>query len=114
MSAYLIFTFIFAAAVLVFCYVLTRYWFGTGRHMPEQDVGKLRFGSKTAFALTHFWKAVDDAKELPSETVKSGMGSAAGITAEDRSGPVLSDGGRKPAEVSNGYVRRKYRLKENM
>lgn len=70
-------------AVLFYCYLLTRYWFRAGRYTPVNDAGKLRFGSKTAFAMTHFWNAVDDAKELPIESVKGGMGSVCLDSAEE-------------------------------
>lgn len=114
MSAKLIFTLIFAAAVLFFCYLLTRYWYRTGRYMWEKEAGNLRFGSKAAFALTHFWKAVDDAKELPKETVKGEMGSYRREEAEDRSGPVRMDSLKRTKEEGANHSRKKYRIKENM
>lgn len=106
MSSNLIFTLIFVVAVLFFCYLLTRYWFRAGRYTPVNDTGKLRFGSKTAFAMTHFWNAVDDAKELPIESVKGGMGSVCLDSAEEKKGPAVSIGCYGSKEDGTGYGRK--------
>ena len=114
MSSNLIFTLIFVVAVLFFCYLLTKYWFSAGRYTPVNDIGKLRFGSKTAFAMTHFWNAVDDVKELPIESVKGGMGSVSLDLAEEKNGPVVPFGYNGSKEDGTGYGRKNYRMKENM
>lgn len=98
----------------IFCYLLTRYWFRAGRYTPVKDIGKLRFGSKTAFAMTHFWNAVDDAKELPIESVKGGMGSVSLDSAEEKNGPAVPFGCNGSKEDGTGYGRKSYRMKENM
>ena len=111
MSSNLIFTLIFVIAVLFFCYLLTRYWFRAGRYTPVNDTGKLRFGSKTAYAMARFWNAVDDAKELPIESVKGGMGSVCLDLAEEKNGPAVSIGCNRSKEDGTGYGRKNYRMK---
>lgn len=67
MSGYWIQFIVFAVALLFFCWLLLEYWF----YRKEQGLEKgLYLVSKAAFAFTHFWKAVDDAKEIPEDTLK--------------------------------------------
>ena len=40
----------------------------------EKPEGGLYLASKAAFALSHFWKAVDGAKEIPEDTLKKEAG----------------------------------------
>lgn len=67
---------LFAAVLLIVCWMLIEYWLGIKSGTMNDEVGKLRFGSRTAFALTHFWKRVDDAKDIPEETLKREMSMA--------------------------------------
>ena len=53
---------VFAVALLFFCWLLLEYCFYRKGKSPE---GGLYLASKAAFALSHFWKAVDGAKEIP-------------------------------------------------
>ena len=47
---------LFAAALVAVCWMLTEYWLGTRSLGMNGEIGRLRFGSRIAFALTHFWK----------------------------------------------------------
>lgn len=67
---------LFAAALVAVCWMLTEYWLGTRSLGMNGENGRLRFGSRTAFALTHFWKRVDEAKDIPDEPLKREMGLA--------------------------------------
>ena len=62
---------VFAVALLFFCWLLLEYWFYWKGKSPE---GGLYLASKAAFALSHFWKAVDGAKEIPEDTLKKEAG----------------------------------------
>ena len=62
---------VFAVALLFFCCLLLDYWFYGKGKSPE---GGLYLASKAAFALSHFWKAVDGAKEIPEDTLKKEAG----------------------------------------
>lgn len=62
---------VFAVALLFFCWLLLEYWFYRKGKSPE---GGLYLASKAAFALSHFWKAVDGAKEIPEDTLKKEAG----------------------------------------
>ena len=67
MSGYWIQFIVFAVALLFFCWLLLEYWFYRKGKCPQQG---LYLASKAAFAFTHFWKAVDDAKEIPEDTLR--------------------------------------------
>ena len=62
---------VFAVALLFFCWLLLEYCFYRKGKSPE---GGLYLASKAAFALSHFWKAVDGAKEIPEDTLKKEAG----------------------------------------
>ena len=68
--------FISAAALVIVCWILAEYWLGMKASGHHEEVGRLRFGSRTAFALAHFWKRMDDAREIPDDTLKHEMGLA--------------------------------------
>ncbi len=63
---------VFSAALLFFCWLLLEYLLNRRGSEPE---GGLYLSSKTAFACTHFWKAVSDAKNLPEEALREETGS---------------------------------------
>lgn len=67
---------LFAAALIAVCWMLTEYWLGVQGAGGNEEIGRLRFGSRTAFAFTHFWKRVDEARQIPGETLKKEMGLA--------------------------------------
>ena len=62
-------------------YLLWLYSFSAGCSWNTGSTGKgkspeggLYLASKAAFALSHFWKAVDGAKEIPEDTLKKEAG----------------------------------------
>lgn len=65
MTAEVLSILLFAVVLVVVCWMFAEYWIGVRTRGTGEDAGKLRFGSRTAFALTHFWKAVDDAGDIP-------------------------------------------------
>lgn len=67
---------LFTVALLAVCWILAEYWLGMKASGHHEEVGRLRFGSRTAFALAHFWKRMDDAREIPDDTLKHEMGLA--------------------------------------
>ena len=67
---------LFAAALVAVCWMLMEYWLGTRGFGMNGEIGRLRFGSRTAFALAQFWKRVDEAKDIPDEPLKREMGLA--------------------------------------
>lgn len=64
---------IFAVALLFICWMLAEYWIGIRNGSMHEQTGKLRAGSRTAFALLHFWKRVDHARDIPKDTLKKEM-----------------------------------------
>ena len=62
---------LFAAALVAVCWMLTEYWLGTRSLGMNGEIGRLRFGSRTAFALTHFWKR-GQRSSVPGKTMSEG------------------------------------------
>lgn len=104
---------IFAAALLFFCWMLTSYWLRKRRQMLDYDVGKLRIGSVTAFAMTNFWKKVDRAKDIPKDTVKSEFASVR-MEEDLREEKVIVKSDIKKKDQDILTARKKYKIKENM
>ena len=73
MTREILFIILFAAALVAVCWMLTEYWLGTRSLGMNEEIGRLRFGSRTAFALTHFWKNVGEAKDILDEPLKREM-----------------------------------------
>lgn len=67
---------LFAAALLAVCWMLTEYWLKMKQEGMHEGLGRLRFGSRTVFALTHFWKKMDDARDIPNDLLRREMGLA--------------------------------------
>ena len=78
MTAEVLSILVFAVVLVVVCWMFAEYWISVRSRGTGEDVGKLRFGSRTAFALTHFWKAVDDAGDIPKEKLRNESCKSAG------------------------------------
>ena len=103
-----------AAALLFFCWILTIFWLRVRGERTEKDPEKLRLGSRTAFAMTHFWKHVDEARELPKETLKEELGSIQKDQPSEKFRPELVSESKMTRENRHYESRKKYRIKENM
>lgn len=71
MSTDILRIFLFSSMLLATCWMMAEYWLS----VKDRNAGreKLRFGSRTAIALSHFWKAVEDARDIPGDTLKEEM-----------------------------------------
>lgn len=103
-----------SVALLFFCWILTIFWLRIRGERTEKDPEKLRFGSRTAFAMTHFWKHVDEAKELPKETLKEELGSIQKDQPSEKYRLELASESKVNREGEHYESRKKYRIKENM
>lgn len=106
--------FLFIAVLLTVCWILMEYWLGKRRTEVDEEMKQLRFGSRTAFALSRFWKRVDEGKHIPKETLKE----EAERVYTDRVGAVKEP--LHEQEKSNQCwkdipnEKKKYNMKENM
>lgn len=73
MTGEILLVLLFAAVLLLVCWMLAEYWIGIRSGGMNGESGKLRAGSRTAFALLQFWKKVDHVKEIPEDTLKMEM-----------------------------------------
>lgn len=103
---------IFAAALVFFCWMLVNYWLRSKGHSIRKETGRLKFGSKTAFAMTDFWNAVDEAKDIPKEVIKEEMGNIP-LSSTDNTvrRHIKSADGKENTPVTS---KKRYRIKENM
>ena len=103
---------IFAAALVFFCWMLVNYWLRSRSHSTGKEPGKLKFSSKTAFAMTDFWNAVDEAKDIPKEVIKEEMENVP-VKGEDNTVRqfMKSEKGKENIPVTS---KKRYRIKENM
>ncbi|BDZ76554.1 hypothetical protein [Claveliimonas bilis] len=114
MTAEVLSILVFAVVLVVVCWMFAEYWISVRSRGTGEDVGKLRFGSRTAFALTHFWKAVDDAGDIPKEKLRKEM-SLVNQPGADRSfREVQCSTGRMADTKEVEVTRKKYKMKENM
>lgn len=105
---------IFAGVLFVVCWMFTEYWIGVRNRGVGEKTAKPCLGSRTALALTHFWNTVDEAGDIPNETLKKEM-SLVNRSIEDCSLKEVRYSIRhvdytKEVEVS----KKKYKIKENM
>ena len=63
MTRELLMIILFTVALLAVCWILAEYWLGMKASGHHEEVGRLRFGSRTAFAI-------------PDDTLKHEMGLA--------------------------------------
>lgn len=103
-----------SAALLFFCWILTVFWLRFRGERPDKDPDQLRLGSRTAFAMTHFWKHVDEARELPKETLKEELGNIQKDLPSEKYRPELAPESKGTREGVHYESRKKYRIKENM
>lgn len=114
MTAELLSIIVFAVVLVVVCWMFAEYWIGIRNKGIGEEATKLRFGSRTAFALTHFWNTVDEAGDIPKKTLKKEMSLV--------NQPIESQSFREE-QYSISHVdytkeveasKKKYKMKENM
>lgn len=105
---------IFAGVLIVVCWMFTEYWIGVRSRGAGEEAAKLRFGSRTALALTHFWNTVDEAGAIPNETLKKEM-SLVNRPIEDCSQKEVRYSIRNLGSIKEvAASKKKYKIKENM
>ncbi len=114
MLSKIIFILCSSSALFIFCWILTAFWLRVRGERPDKDPEKLRFGSRTAFAMTHFWKHVDEAGELPEETLKEELGTILNDRPSEKYRTEFDTVNKGIREYGFYESRKKYRIKENM
>lgn len=105
---------LFAVVLLAVCWMLAEYYLGIKGQSADGDNGHLRFGSRTAFALSHFWSRVDGVREIPAERLKQEMGSAQMSGMEKRTQKRHRSTEKKVQSHEAESTGRKYWIRENM
>lgn len=114
MTGELLYILLFAAVLVLVCWMVAEYWIGVRSRGINEEVGRLRFGSRTAFALTHFWKAVDDAGDIPEKKLKEEMRLAGQPEAAHRFRETNCSAGHTNYTREAEVTRKRFKMKENM
>lgn len=105
---------LFSGVLIGVCWMLAEYWMGARDRVGGEETEKLRFGSRTAFALTHFWDTVDEAGDIPKKRLEKEMSLV--NRAEENHNFREAQYSMRQAEHTKemDMTKKKYKMKENM